>query len=391
MKNLTATICQIVKHFNLPGLAHDGLLASNLGKTASRNLGASHNDSAPRHLKAKKLMTRKTFANYIFTVSLVATAGINTAQAADPINNKSYFNTELGAVFFNIPEYKDGFGVVGLAPVSGPFFTKAGDQVGASIKLTAGTLTDLRVESVDGLVFFEASGFYSKSDENFNSTLGSDSAGNNIRFALFNGANGYNSSNANPLNYELKSEIDYYGATASVGVEVKKLDWTFRTQIGPQFRRLNQDYTLRGTNPTNSTSFYNRDESLKTNYLGGRLAVSTSKDLSEKLSFSSVIGFSLLNMRADYKGIDDRAFVGGSSLKQNLHKTTYGADLTVGAKYNFTPAIEFGVNLSVDYLNKVPEIVHATGARANATFVPGYLDTSYMWANSVRTEVKIRF
>ena len=67
-------------------------------------------------------MTRKTFANYIFTVSLVATAGINTAQAADPINNKSYFNTELGAVFFNIPEYKDGFGVVGLAPVSGPFF-----------------------------------------------------------------------------------------------------------------------------------------------------------------------------------------------------------------------------------------------------------------------------
>ena len=96
-------------------------------------------------------------------------------------------------------------------------------------------------------------------------------------------------------------------------------------------------------------------------------------------------------MRTDYKGIDVFYLGGGSSLKQNLHKTTYGADLTVGAKYNFTPAIEFGVNLSVDYLNKVPEIVHATGGTANATFVPGYLDTSYMWANSVRTEVKIRF
>ena len=144
-----------------------------------------------------------------------------------------YFNVAAGTVRFDLPGYKDGFGVVGLAPVSGPFLTKGENQSGESLSLTGGIVTNYPIDVVDGLLFFEGSAFYSQSNESYSSQLGADSDGNNIRFALFNGSNGYNTTAATPANYRLKSELDYFDGQLAIGVQTKIAEWDTRYQVGP--------------------------------------------------------------------------------------------------------------------------------------------------------------
>jgi hypothetical protein len=313
------------------------------------------------------------------------------ANVAEDAAQGGYFKVDLGAVRFDLPGYKDGFGVVNLAPVSGPFLTKGENQNGEALTLTGGVVTQYPIDLVDGLLFFEGSAFYSQSDESYSTQLGSDSAGNAIRFGLFNGSNGYNSDSSRPLNYRLKSELEYLGGHLAVGVQHQAAGWNMRYQVGPQFLSLNQDYKLYGSNPSFATSFYNRHETLDTDYVGLRFAVSGDHALSEKLHVEIGLGLSALAMDADYDGTDDREFGGGSSLSRSLHETTYGADLKLALRYAFTPTLEVGLNLGLNYLDKVPEIVHATGATGNATFVPARLDTSHMLVQQTGIELRKLF
>jgi hypothetical protein len=218
-----------------------------------------------------------------------------------------YVEVDLSLVKFDLPGYKDGFGVVGLAPVSGPFFSKSEHQDGKAITLTGGAITDYAIEAVDGLLFFEVSGFYSQSDESSSELLGSDGDGNRIRFGLFNGSNGYNSNSASPLHYRLKSDLEYFGANLAVGIANQAFGWNMRYQVGPQFLWLNQDYKLYGSSPTDASSFYNRDETLDSKYFGLRMGVTAEHAISEKLNFEAEIGLAALSMDTDYDGRDDRS------------------------------------------------------------------------------------
>lgn len=302
-----------------------------------------------------------------------------------------YLKVDLSAATFDLPGYKDGFGVVNLAPVSGPFLSKAEDQSGEALSMTAGWITDYPIEQVDGLLFFEGSAFYSRSDESYSTLLGSDSAGNNIRLALFNGSNGFNSNAFNPLSYMLKSELNYFGGNLAVGIQNQAFGWKMRYQLGPQLLRLNQDYKLFGTNPTFSDSTYNRHETLDTDYLGLRLGMSGTRMLGEKLLIEAGVGVAALKMDSDYQGTDVRSTGGGSSLSRGLDERTYGVDLKLALRYALTPSFSIGLNYGLSYLDKVPEIVHATGATGNGTFVPARLETGHMLMQHAGIELSHAF
>lgn len=331
----------------------------------------------------------------IYILAALATCFLSGSVIANEtksaLNEKVYVDISVGITRFDLPGYQDGFGVVGLSPVSGPFFDKAEQQNGQSIALVTGILTDYRIDALDSNVFFEGSVFYSHDNKQFESTLGPDGDGNSIRFALFNGANGYNSSNADPLNYKLRATLDYYDVNINIGVETKKSGWTIKTSVGPQFLKLNQEYRLQGTNLVNSASFYNREESLDALYRGIRLALSTSKDLSTKWSVDGGVGLSALAMRSRFRGVDEHYTTSGSSLSYQLNDSTYGIDLTIGARYRFTPSTSLGVNFGASYLDKVPKIVHPTGSTSFATFVPGFLDTDHMLTRTISMELKMLF
>lgn len=312
-------------------------------------------------------------------------------NGTDETAQGGYFNVAAGTVRFDLPGYKDGFGVVGLAPVSGPLLTKAENQSGESLTLTGGMVTQYPIDFVDGFLFFEGSAFYSQSDESYSSQLGSDSNGNNIRFALFNGSNGYNTTAATPANYRLKSELDYFGGHLAIGVQTTIAEWDTRYQVGPQIIKLKQDFTLLGNNPNFVGSFYNRKETLDTDYLGLRFAVSGARALTEKLRVEAGIGISLLSMDTDYDGADEPGFGGGSSLSRSLNESTYAADLKLALHYAFTPQSTVGISYGLNYLDMVPEIIHATGATSNGTFVPTRLGTGHMLMQQTGIELTHRF
>ncbi len=324
---------------------------------------------------------------FLFLFLIISSATLKAENAAD----NAYFSAELGAVFFDLPEYQDGYGVVGLEPVSGPYFAEADDHNGSSLTLTGGILTDKHIDWLNSTVFLEASGFYSKSNENANATLGSDPDGNNIRFALFDGSNGFNSSDGGPLNYKLRSEIDYYGVRLDLGLESELGSWTIRTQVGPQLLRLKQDYTLYGVSINDPNSTYNRYESLDSRYRGIRFAVSADKHFTNQFSVETELGISALALRTRYKGQDEHYSDGQSQQNHSLHKGTYSADLKLAARYQVTPAVAFGLNIATTYINDVPEIKHATGATSNNTFVPSSLDTDTMLVTTVGVELTSTF
>lgn len=324
---------------------------------------------------------------FLFLFLIISSAAPKAENAMDD----AYFSAELGAVFFDLPEYQDGYGVVGLEPVSGPYFAEADDHNGSSLKLTGGIVTDKHINWLNSSVFLEASGFYSKSNENANATLGSDPDGNNIRFALFDGSNGFNSSDGFPLSYKLRSEVDYYGARLDLGLESKLDSWTVRTQIGPQLLRLKQDFSLRGVANNTPTSTYNRDETLDSRYRGIRFAISADKQFTNQFSVETELGISPLALRTRYKGQDEHYSEGKSELRRSLHKGTYSADLKLAARYQVTSAVALGINIATTYINDVPEIKHATGATSNNTFVPGSLDTDTMLVTTVGLELTASF
>jgi hypothetical protein len=312
--------------------------------------------------------SHKTFAVLVSVLLLFA----SPAHAA----GGGYFNAEIGAVFYDLPDYKDGFGVVSLAPVSGPYLVDGGKQTGAALTLGGGFVTNRTVRFMNGTLFFDVSANYGSSEEKSNTTLGSDPSSNTIRFGLFNGSNGYNSSDAFPLNYLLISDIVMYSINPSIGVESRRGAWIIRTQAGPYLVRLNQNYVLRGTNPSSSTSFYNRDEALDTKYNGIRVALSGSKkSAGSKMTINAAVGLSVFSMKANYHGFDDREGGGGSSLTRSISKTAVGVDAKLGFVYPFWRGWQIGASLSVNYLNKIPAIVHATGATGNGSFVPASLKT----------------
>jgi hypothetical protein len=327
-------------------------------------------------------------------VCLLLSSIVSLAQA-DNSNEKvlpeAYFKAELSAIQFDLPAYKDGFGVVDLAPVSGAYFSKGEKQDGEAITLTGGAITDYAINAVDGLLFFEGSSFYSQSDESYSELLGSDGAGNRIRFALFDGSDGYNSSSANPLHYQLKSDLEYFGANLAVGIANQAFGWNMRYQVGPQFLWLNQDYKLYGSSPTDASSRYNRHETLDTNYFGLRMGITAEHAISEKMNFEGGLGLAALRMNTDYNASDARLAGGGSSLSRSLNEDTYGADLKLALRYAFTPSVELGLNFGLSYLDKTPEIIHATGATGNGSFVPARLDTDQVLVKQTGIEFKTVF
>lgn len=339
-------------------------------------------------------MNNKKTSALMLPICLMLSSFASQAQAMTDIEDGGqggYFKVDVGAVRFDLPGYKDGFGVVGLAPVSGPYLTKGENQSGEALTLTGGVVTQYPIDLVDGLLFIDGSAFYSQSDESFSTLLGSDGAGNNIRFALLNGSNGFNSSSAFPLHYRLKSELEYFGGTLAIGIQNQANGWTMRYQVGPQILRLKQDFKLFGTNTTNSSNVYNRHETLDTDYLGLRLALSGSRAVTEKLHFSTTIGVAALAMDSHYQAADERTGGGDSSLSRSLDTSTYGADLKLALRYALTPQFTVGVSYGLNYLDKVPEIVHATGATGNGTFVPARLDTGHMLMQNAGIELTQRF
>ncbi len=321
------------------------------------------------------LPTRFGEAPFIITFTLLFTCEAVASEVSSEPAKKAYLKADAGAVLFDLPKYEDGWGVVGLAPVSGPFFSKSGNQVGVIGGLTGGLVTDYSPSFLDGFVFFEASGSYGRSKRDYSSTLGSDSAGNNIRFGLFNGSNGFNSSNAAPVTYRLNSDIEYSNFVFSTGIEAEKGAWKVRYQFGPQWIILNQTFELRGNLVATPSTFYNRDESLNTNYYGGQAGISLSRAVYEHLFLNLEADISLLKMETRYSGTDARTGGGGSSLALNLDKIAYSPHATVGIRYQIRSNVELGLNVNYNYLSKAPKIVHATGSTAFGNFVPASLTT----------------